>query len=50
MAIINSVTWKANVFVKASKMWLTMTKELAYCTAEFITVVKSFMIQGPDLQ
>ncbi len=29
-------------------MWLTLTKALAYYTAEFITAVKSFMKQAQE--
>jgi hypothetical protein len=46
MAIINSVTWNASVFVKAGRKWLTIAKALAYYTAELITAVKSFMVQA----
>ncbi len=46
-AIINSVTLKANVFLKASKKWLTIAKAPAYCTTELITSFKSFMVQAP---
>ncbi len=49
MAIVNSVTYKASVFVKASKKRLPVAKALAYCTTEVITAVKSFMIQGPGM-
>jgi hypothetical protein len=45
-AVINSVTWKASVFVKASKKWLTIVKALYYFTTGLITAVKSFMIQA----
>jgi hypothetical protein len=44
--VINSVTWKASVFEKARKNWLITAKALAYCSTEFITAVKSFMIRG----
>ncbi len=46
-AVIHSVTWKASVFVKASKKWLTIAKAMAYCTMELLMATKSFMIQGP---
>ncbi len=46
-AVINSITQKASVFVRASKKWLAIAKALAYCTTESITAVKSFMIQDP---
>jgi hypothetical protein len=46
-AVVNSVTWKASVFVKASKKCLTIAKALAYCTTEFIMAVKSFIVQAP---
>jgi hypothetical protein len=48
-AVINSVTLKASVYVKASKKCLTIAKALAYCTTELITPVKSFMIQAPEV-
>ena len=47
-AIVNSITLKASLFVKASKEWLIMAKALAYCTTKYITAVKRFMIQAPD--
>ena len=34
------------MFVKPSKKWLTIGKELAYCAKELIATVKSFMIQA----
>jgi hypothetical protein len=43
IAIINSVTMKASVFVKTNEKCLTITKALAYYTMELITVVKCFM-------
>jgi hypothetical protein len=46
VTLINSVTQKAGVFVKASKKRTTITKALAFYRREFITTVKSFMIQA----
>jgi hypothetical protein len=46
-AVLNSVTKKADVFVKAPKKWMTIKKTLACCTAEFIKDVKSLMMEGP---
>ncbi len=39
-AVINSVTYKASVFVKASKKWQTIAKALAYCTMGLIRLLK----------
>ncbi len=39
-AVINSVSKKVSVFVKASQKWLTITKALGYYTTEIITAVK----------
>jgi hypothetical protein len=47
-AVINSVTLKASVFVKASNEHLTMAKALGYCTTELIMAVKSFKLQSPE--
>ncbi len=46
VTVINSVTQKAGVFVKDRKKRTTITKALAFYTREFITTVKSFMIQA----
>ncbi len=40
MAVINSITKKARLFVTARKKWLTITKALAYCSTKFIMVIK----------
>ncbi len=40
ITVINSITYKASVFVKASKKWMTVAKALAYCTMELITYKK----------
>jgi len=45
-AFINSAAKKASVFVTASQMWLTIPKGLVYYAMEFITAVKSFIIQA----
>jgi hypothetical protein len=45
-AVINSVTWKASVFVKASKKRLTIANTLTYFTTVLITAVKSFMMHA----
>ncbi len=47
MVVINSVTKKASVFVKASQKWLTVTKAVGYYTKKIITAVKRFLIQAP---
>ncbi len=47
MAVINSTTKKASVFVKAIRKRLTNT--LAYYTTQFITAMKSFLIQAPGV-
>ncbi len=47
MAVINSATQKASVFVKASKKLLTISKALAYYTMELIMAIKSFMMHAP---
>ncbi len=46
VAVINYVTQKAGLFVKASKKQTTITKALAFYSREFITTVKKFMIQA----
>jgi hypothetical protein len=48
MAVINYVTLKAIVFVKASNEHLTMAKALGYWTTELIMSVKSFKLQSPE--
>ena len=45
-AVINCVTQKGCVFVKAIKSDSTKTKALAYHTTEFIKAVKSFVVQA----
>ncbi len=37
------------MFVKASTKSPTIAKALVYCTTKFITAVKNFMIQAPEL-
>jgi len=49
IAVINSAAKKASVFVTASQMWLTIPKGLVYYAMEFITAVKSFIIQATGL-
>ncbi len=49
-AVINSVTYKVSVFVKASKKLPTMVKPLAYCFMELNMTAKSFMILTPSGQ
>ncbi len=39
---MNSVIYKASVFVTDGKKWLTIEKALAYCTTELITTVKFY--------
>ncbi len=39
---MNSVIYKASVFVKDSKKWLTIAKALAYYNTELITTVKFY--------
>jgi hypothetical protein len=45
-AVINSVTSKASVFVKVNKIFLTISKTLTQYIMEFITALKSFMVQA----
>jgi hypothetical protein len=47
IVIINSVTYKASVFIKAGKKSLPKAKALAYCTTEVIMAIESFIIQAP---
>ncbi len=47
MAVINSITLKASVFVKENKKFLTIAKTLAQYIMEFITAVKGFTTQAP---
>jgi hypothetical protein len=46
VAVINSVTQKLVCSLKPVKKRTTITKALAFYTREFITTVKSFMIQA----
>ncbi len=46
--VIYSVTYKASVFVQASKKLLTIAKALSYGTTELIMAIKNFMIQVPE--
>ncbi len=48
-ATINSVTQKANVFIKARKKLLTITKELVCKIMNFITAIKSYRLLWPVL-
>jgi len=47
-AVFNSVMLKASVIKVNKKLW-TITNTLAWYITEFITVVKSFMIQAPEV-
>ncbi len=52
-AVINYVTKKASVFVKANKKWLPIAKALAYCTTEEITpvnVLRYYCIEGTEMR
>jgi hypothetical protein len=49
MAVINSATEKASVFVKASQKLLTIRKALGYYTTEFITAVLSFIVHALEI-
>jgi hypothetical protein len=47
-AVINSVTEKASVFVKAIKKLIAIAKALAYYITEVMKTLKSFMIQASE--
>jgi hypothetical protein len=47
MAVINSIMYKASVFVIVNNFKFALTNTLAFNIIELITAVKGFMIQAP---